>query len=220
MPFYHIVILKYISKKKRNQKKKRRHVQLTVMQSTIPTLIIVSGLPGTGKSTLSNRLAAHFALPLIQKDMIKETLCDILGCTTLSQSQLYGRASMALLYQFAEVILMRGQNCIIESTFHPGLSMQDLDILQQRCPFSSFQIYCYAEIAVLSRRVQNRWESGERHPGHMEQLRSYYDQDHPIPQEYLQPLPLNGRVIELDTTDFANIDYEYLFAQIQTALSS
>jgi predicted kinase len=190
---------------------------LTDKHFMVPFLIIVSGLPGSGKSTLSQRLAAHFSLPLIQKDMIKETLCDVLGCTTLSQSQLYGRASMVLLYQFAEVILKRKQPCIIESTFHPALSTQDLLKLQQQCPFYPLQLHCQAERSVLAERVKHRWDSGERHRGHMEHLREF-DSHLPLPQAYAQPLPLDGHVIELNTTHFETIDYRLLFAQIQHAL--
>lgn len=182
-----------------------------------PTLIIVSGLPGAGKSTLSQRLADHFQLPLIQKDMIKETLCDLLECTTLPQSQLYGRASMALLYQFAEVMLKRGYTCIIESTFHPTFSVPDLLQLQHHCPFLPLQIYCRAEVVVLAERVKRRWESGQRHRGHMEHLR-VFDPTHPISPDYLQPLPLDGYTIEVNTTDFETIDYQHLFTQIQLIL--
>jgi predicted kinase len=182
-----------------------------------PVLIIVSGLPGAGKSTLSQRLADHFQLPLIQKDMIKETLCDLLECTTLPQSQLYGRASMALLYQFAEVMLKRGYACIIESTFHPTFSVPDLLQLQHHCPFLPLQIYCRAEVAVLAERVKRRWESGQRHRGHMELLR-LFDPTHPISPDYLQPLPLDGHIIEVNTTDFEMIDYQHLFTQIQLVL--
>lgn len=126
---------------------------------------------------------------------------------------------MALLYQFAEVVLKRGQSCIIESAFHPSLSTQDLLKLQQQCPFIPLQIHCQAEIAVLAERVEHRWKSGERHRGHMEHLREI-DLNSYLPQEYLQPLPIGGRVIELDTTDFATIDYELLFAQVEMALAS
>jgi predicted kinase len=182
-----------------------------------PVLIIVSGLPGAGKSTLSHRFADHFALPLIQKDVIKETLCDVLECTTLSQSQLYGRTSMILLYQFAEAILKRGQPCIIESTFHPIFSMQDLLKLQQRCPFFPLQIHCRAERSILAERVKQRWESGQRHRGHMEHLRSF-DPMLSLPSDYFQPLPLDGHIIEVDTTDVTTIDYGHLLAQIQSIL--
>jgi predicted kinase len=182
-----------------------------------PILVIVSGLPGAGKSTLSQRLADHFQLPLIQKDTIKETLCDLLECTTLPQSQLYGRVSMALLYQFAEVMLKRGCSCIIESTFHPSFSMPDLLQLKQHCPFLPLQIYCWAEVAVLAERVKRRWESGQRHRGHMEHLR-VFDPTYPIPPDYLQPLPLDGHIIEVNTTNFETIDYQHLFTQIRLVL--
>lgn len=155
-------------------------------------------------------------LPLLQKDMIKETLCDILECSTLSQSQLYGRASMLLLYQFAEAILKRGQSCIIESTFHPTFSTQDLLKLQQDCPFFPLQIHCQAEISVLAERVKRRWESGQRHRGHMEHLRTFG----PLPPEYSQPLPLDGHIIEVDTTDVETIDYEHLLAQVHIVLDA
>ena len=184
----------------------------------LPVLIIVSGLPGAGKTTLSQRLADHFKFPLVQKDMIKETLCDVLECATLPQSQFYGRASMVLLYQIAELILKRGYPCIIESVFYPSFAMPDLLKLQQHCPFLPLQIYCRADIAVLAERVKQRWESGQRHRGHMEHLR-VFDPKASIPPEFLQPLPLNGHVIEVDTTDFETINYEYLLTQIQQILS-
>ena len=37
-----------------------------------PLLIIVSGLPATGKTTISKELAKEFSLPSIGKDTIKE----------------------------------------------------------------------------------------------------------------------------------------------------
>ena len=183
----------------------------------LPVLIIVSGLPGAGKTTLSQRLADHFVFPLVQKDMIKDTLCDALEYVTLPQSQLYGSASMILLYQIAELILKRGYPCIIESVFYPSFAVPDLLKLQQHCPFLSLQIYCRADTAVLAERVKQRWESGQRHRGHMEHLRGF-DPKTSISPEFLQPLPLNGHVIEVDTTDFEKIDYEYLFTQIQRIL--
>jgi predicted kinase len=181
-----------------------------------PFLIIVAGPSAAGKSTLAQQLATHLELPLIQKDAIKETLCDILECTTLAQSQQYGKASMALLYQIAEVVLKSGQSCIIESNFHPVFAIPEVHKLQQRCPFSIIQIHCTAEVNVLVERLKRRWEAGERHPGHMEHLRNYQH----IPQEFLQPLALDGQLIKLDTTDFTTINYEQLFERIRSALRS
>ncbi len=40
---------------------------------------MVSGLPGSGKSTVGRALAEHLALPVIDKDVILEALYDSLG---------------------------------------------------------------------------------------------------------------------------------------------
>jgi predicted kinase len=42
-------------------------------------LIVITGLPGTGKTTLGRKLAEELALPFISKDDIKELLFDGLG---------------------------------------------------------------------------------------------------------------------------------------------
>lgn len=41
-------------------------------------LVLVTGAPGAGKTTLAGPLAAALGLPLIGKDVVKETLYDAL----------------------------------------------------------------------------------------------------------------------------------------------
>ncbi|MGW0230180.1 AAA family ATPase [Actinopolymorpha singaporensis] len=43
------------------------------------TTVLVNGLPAAGKSTLASALARALGLPLISKDVIKETHADVLG---------------------------------------------------------------------------------------------------------------------------------------------
>ena len=42
-------------------------------------IVVVTGAPGAGKSTLSKRLAAAMGLPVLSLDAIKESLHDALG---------------------------------------------------------------------------------------------------------------------------------------------
>ena len=47
--------------------------------ATAPVFIVVSGLPGGGKSTVGAALAAARRLPLLDKDLILEQMFDTLG---------------------------------------------------------------------------------------------------------------------------------------------
>lgn len=41
--------------------------------------VIVNGLPGAGKTTVATALSGRLCLPLLSKDIVKETLGDVLG---------------------------------------------------------------------------------------------------------------------------------------------
>jgi len=73
------------------------------MQS--PQLIVVTGLPATGKSTLARELARLLQAPLVGKDMIKEPLLDVLGADDERHSRLLSTASFAILFSLARELL-------------------------------------------------------------------------------------------------------------------
>ncbi len=85
----------------------------------LPLVIVVNGLPATGKTTLARRLADDFRLPLLAKDAIKETLFETLGWGDRAWSRRLGTATMALLYLLLEEHLRAGQPCIVECNFYP-----------------------------------------------------------------------------------------------------
>jgi predicted kinase len=42
-------------------------------------LVIVSGAPGSGKTTLATRLSQDLGLPMLDRDALKEALADAIG---------------------------------------------------------------------------------------------------------------------------------------------
>lgn len=71
---------------------------------------------------------------------------------------------------------------------------------------------------MLVRRQAERARSGERHPGHVDQhiddeLRAELERGR------LDTMPIGGEVIEVDTTDFAAIDYAGLLRRLRAALA-
>jgi hypothetical protein len=60
-----------------------------------PTVIVVSGPPAVGKSTIARGLATRLTLPLLSRDAIKEALVDTLGYGDRLQSKRFGAAAAA-----------------------------------------------------------------------------------------------------------------------------
>jgi nicotinamide riboside kinase len=178
-----------------------------------PKLVIVAGPPASGKTTLAQRLASHFSLPLMTKDMIKEILFDTLGWSDAAWSQRLGQASTALLLRFAQAQLAAQRSCVIDCNFVAKQATAGLLSLQQRHPFEPIQILCRADYAILIERLMRRADAGERHPGHIDHIR-VADFSIAYLQAQSEPLAIGGQLIELDTTDFAAIDYTALWEQL------
>src|SRR5690606_31301980 len=88
-----------------------------------PTLVVmVTGHPATGKTTLANHLARELELPLLWRDRIKETLLDLLpspDAEVTAWSRRLSGVSWTLLYQQIEVLLQARVAHVVESNFDP-----------------------------------------------------------------------------------------------------
>src|SRR5438105_5624035 len=115
-------------------------------------VIVITGPPASGKTTLGKRLASDLGLPYIYKDGIKERLFETLGWKDRPWSQLLGRASIDLIYYFLEVQLAAGVSCVVECNFVPELANAGFAELWRRFPFRAVQIRCFADPAVLEER--------------------------------------------------------------------
>src|SRR5260370_41793666 len=65
------------------------------------TLIVVSGAPGTGKSTIAAALAAELGWPLLALDTVKETLADVLGLGGEGWSNRFGAAAAGAVFRLS-----------------------------------------------------------------------------------------------------------------------
>src|SRR5918911_5350487 len=94
-----------------------------------PRLVLVSGAPATGKTTLARRLSEALPLPLLARDAIGTIVADAFG-VHFSQSSEHGRAllqsTIALYYAMLDQLLRAGVSMLTESTFHRGISEREL----------------------------------------------------------------------------------------------
>lgn len=183
------------------------------------TLIIVSGPPCTGKTTLAHKIADQFHLPFVNKDDIKESLFNSLGTKDRAWSKQLGISSYQLLYYFTESILKAGHSLVVESNFRPEYDSEKFRDLITKYSITPFQIQCQTQGDVLFARFKERSESGERHPGHVDYL-NYSEFEADILKGSYNPLEIGGEVTYIDTTDFSKIDYHGLYERIRNKLGN
>jgi len=182
------------------------------------TLVVISGLPASGKTTLARLLAAELRLPLVGRDDIKERLFESLGWSDREWSKRLGGASWDLLYWFVETQLAAGQSCIVESNFNPQWDSERINACADRFGARLVQLHCYADGGVLVERYLGRVASGERHPGHVDHV-TIDEQRERLLAAKPEPLALDGTTLVIDTTDPANIDYDWIVAEIRTMMT-
>lgn len=131
-------------------------------------IVLVTGHPGTGKTTLAKVLAQGLKLPLTSRDHFKETLLDLLGWSTEEWANKLSVVSWTLLYQQIERLLEAGVDQIVESNFDPYYANDHWQRLRQHFAFRLIQIRCEASAEVLLARYRERIANGTRHPGHID----------------------------------------------------
>jgi predicted kinase len=188
------------------------------MSRSIPLLIIISGPPGAGKTTLAHWISQELRLPLIYRDGLKETLFESLGWSDREWSRRLGRASYDLLHYVLETHIGFGHSCIVESNFEAAFANTSFQQLRQKYAFEPFQIQCVADPDALMRRCNQRVRSGQRHPGHADEL-DYPESvpDLPKEQQIVQgKIDIGGAYVVLDTTDLEAVDHRELLQAIKT----
>lgn len=86
-----------------------------------PLLLVITGSPGAGKTTLSERLSREWCLPLISRDSIKEGYVHTMG---MPGDQLPGSGNSetnAAFFDVLKLFLNHGISCIAEAAFQHKL---------------------------------------------------------------------------------------------------
>jgi predicted kinase len=157
-----------------------------------PIVIVVTGPPAAGKTTIARELAARLRLPLIAKDTIKEALFDGLGTGDLAWSRRLGEGTYLAMLRLAEDSVAAGASLVLEANFVRG---SEFATGLAALPARFVQIHCDAPLELLVERYASR----ERHAGHVDGERIEAVQD-AVEAWRHEPLDLPGETIPVDTS--------------------
>jgi predicted kinase len=127
-----------------------------------PCLILVGGLPGTGKSTLANALAQHAGFHVIRSDVVRKDLAGVGGeeCRSEFGQGIYSaeltKRTYADCLRQAEELLFHGERVLVDANFREENQRQMFLDAALRCGVPTVFLLCETEPELVRARLANR----------------------------------------------------------------
>ena len=125
-------------------------------------LVVVSGAPGTGKTTVAAALAVGLGWPLLALDTVKETLADALGRGDEDWSNRVGDAAAAVVFRMATAT----PYAVVEGWWRR--ERRDL-ALAEFTGRAAVEVFCHCDPALVEARARDRL-AASRHPIHRDSI--------------------------------------------------
>jgi predicted kinase len=179
------------------------------MTSLRPRLVLVTGAPGTGKTTLAVRLGRALTLPVLSRDSVKELLTDALDPPESNDTDLLVRVHVRLFFGLLEYLLSSGPGLVVEAPLDRELAVTDLQPAVRRA--ETVIVHCHTDRAESRRRFAERFGRGERHRSHRDaQHLERLEEDPNAWDRYREPPAIGVPILYVDTSS----DYAPSFGDI------
>jgi predicted kinase len=127
----------------------------------LPTLVVVSGPAGTGKTTLAHELARAIGCPAICRDEIKEGMVHAVGEFQPARADPLTVRTLGVFFDVVRTLLSAGVTVVAEAAFQDKVWTPNLEPLSGLARLCVVQ--CHTDAAVARERVQRRAASRTAH---------------------------------------------------------
>ena len=126
-------------------------------------LILVTGLPASGKTTIATHLAKDLGLQYVGKDQYKIEMYEKYGFSSAKEKKILNEKSEEIMYSKLYALLQNGENVVFDKWICKDYSRIDAIVKELGLEVVVIYLNCKVEVAV--RRYNSRIDSGERHIG-------------------------------------------------------
>ena len=177
-------------------------------------IIIIEGYLASGKSTFALKLSQALRIPYLIKDTMKNTMCRNVTIENRAESSRYSVVTFDAMMYVVERLFECGLPVIIEGNFAPtGQKRVDeqgiINQLVEKYRYSSLNYKFKGDTRVLHQRFIEREKTEERGNANKLGFEVQFE-DFNRWCHNLDAFVVAGTVVEVDTTDFSKVDFEYL----------
>lgn len=129
-------------------------------------IIILTGMPASGKSTIAKEISKTFQLPILEKDAIKEELFDTIGFNCYAEKRKLDIAANAVLLRCLECLLKKDIPVIIDNNFDTQ-SAERLTQLLKKYNSEGITLFMGGNADMFYQRYIKRDNAHRRHLGHI-----------------------------------------------------
>jgi predicted kinase len=163
-----------------------------------PTLILVTGPAGSGKTTLAHRLAATIGCPAVSRDEIKEGMVLSNPGFVASHSDPLTKRTYGVFFEAMNLLLRAEVTVVAEAAFQHRLWVQGLSTLEGLSPLEDLAtlkiVRCTVGDEIARDRQQQRLLTQGTRAAHA-------DAQHLVEAATFDPIHLDAPTLDVDTSD-------------------
>jgi histidinol-phosphatase (PHP family) len=169
-----------------------RHMNAAEELISMPTLIVVSGPAGSGKTTLAHRLASAVGCPALCRDEIKEGMVAATPGFVPATFDPLTRRTYSLFFVAIRLFLEHGVTHVAEAAFQHAAWARGLEPLG---PLGKLRVVrCHVDPVVARSRATQRMRE---HPARA----AHDDAGHFSIERSFEPITIDAPTLDVDTTD-------------------
>lgn len=179
-------------------------------------VVLVSGLPAAGKSTLAGRLGADLGAPVVWRDGLRRRVLAELGGPAVDIGPAIPAASDALVQAVLGPLVAAGRTVVLDGNFNNAIQAAAIvDFLSAAPSVKTFEVCLWGEEGTLRARFIARAD-----PPLTDELRPYFETV--IARDRTPVLAHPTPCVQIDTTELSAIDRRYgeLLGQIRQHLAT